>query len=74
MSRRWFITGGTSGGLGVAFAEAAPETGDRVSLTSRRPQELSTWADKYGDRALVVPLELTDATQVQRAVREAERG
>ena len=72
MSRRWFITGGTPGGFGVAFAEAALETGDRVVLTSRRPQELASWADHYGDRVLVVPLELTDAAQVQRAVHAAE--
>lgn len=72
MTRRWFITGGTPGNFGVAFAEAALETGDRVTLTSRRPQELATWAEQYGDRVLVVPLELTDAAQVQRAVRAAE--
>ena len=72
MTRRWFITGGTPGNFGMAFAEAALETGDRVVLTSRRPQELATWAEQYGDRVLVVPLELTDAAQVQRAVRAAE--
>ncbi|MGV9796731.1 SDR family NAD(P)-dependent oxidoreductase [Mycobacterium sp. NPDC003449] len=72
MSRRWFITGGTPGGFGVAFAEAALETGDRVVLTSRRPEELRAWAEQYGDRVLVVPLELTDAAQVLRAVRAAE--
>ena len=72
MSKRWFITGGTPGSFGVAFAEAALETGDRVVLTSRRPQELATWAEQYGDRVLVVPLDLTDAAQVQRAVHAAE--
>ncbi|MBJ7383925.1 MAG: SDR family NAD(P)-dependent oxidoreductase [Mycolicibacterium sp.] len=72
MSRSWFITGGTPGNFGVAFAEAALETGDRVALTSRRPEALTTWAEQYGDRVLVVPLELTDAAQVQRAVRTAE--
>ena len=72
MTRRWFITGGTPGNFGMAFAEAALETGDRVVLTSRRPQELATWAKQYGERVLVVPLELTDAAQVQRAVRAAE--
>jgi NAD(P)-dependent dehydrogenase (short-subunit alcohol dehydrogenase family) len=72
MSRRWFITGGTPGNFGMAFAEAALETGDRVALTSRRPEALATWAQQYGDRVLVVPLELTDAAQVQRAVRAAE--
>ena len=72
MTRRWFITGGTPGNFGMAFAETALETGDRVVLTSRRPQELDTWAQQYGDRVLVVPLELTDAAQVQRAVNAAE--
>jgi NAD(P)-dependent dehydrogenase (short-subunit alcohol dehydrogenase family) len=72
MSGRWFITGGTPGGFGVAFAEAALEEGDRVVLTSRRPQELTAWAEQYGDAVLVVPLELTDGAQVQRAVRAAE--
>ncbi|MBB3748180.1 NADP-dependent 3-hydroxy acid dehydrogenase YdfG [Mycolicibacterium sp. BK634] len=72
MTRRWFITGGTPGGFGMAFADAALETGDRVALTARRPEELQTWADQYGDRVLVVPLDVTDAAQVQRAVRAAE--
>ncbi|QVI29830.1 SDR family NAD(P)-dependent oxidoreductase [Mycolicibacterium neoaurum] len=72
MSRRWFITGGTPGNFGMAFAEAALESGDRVTITSRRSQELADWADQYGDRVLVVPLELTDAAQVRRAVQTAE--
>jgi NAD(P)-dependent dehydrogenase (short-subunit alcohol dehydrogenase family) len=73
MTRRWFITGGTPGGFGVAFAEAALETGDRVVLTSRRPQAMAAWADQYGDRVLVVPLDVTDPAQVQHAVRVAEK-
>ncbi|TRW89132.1 SDR family NAD(P)-dependent oxidoreductase [Mycolicibacterium sp. 018/SC-01/001] len=72
MSRRWFVTGGTPGNFGVAFAEAALETGDRVVLTSRRPKELQSWADQYGDRVLVVPMDVTDAAAVQAAVRSAE--
>lgn len=40
-------------------------------LTSRRPQELASWAEQYGDRALVVPLDVTDAAQVQAAVKAA---
>ncbi|AFR49188.1 oxidoreductase [Gordonia sp. KTR9] len=72
MTRRWFITGGTPGGFGVAFAEAALEAGGRVVLTSRRPHELVTWAEQFGDRVLVVPLDVTDPAQVQRAVGAAE--
>ncbi|MEU0493915.1 SDR family NAD(P)-dependent oxidoreductase [Mycobacterium sp. NPDC006124] len=72
MTKRWFITGGTPGNFGMAFAEAALEVGDRVVLTSRRPEALSAWAEQYGERVLIVPLELTDTAQVQDAVRVAE--
>lgn len=56
----------------MAFAEAALEAGDRVALTARRPDELATWSEPYGDRVLVVPLDVTDAAQVLRAVRATE--
>lgn len=72
MTRTWFITGGTPGGFGMAYADAALEIGDRVVLTARRPDELDTWARAYGDRVLVLPLDVTDAQQVQNAVRRAE--
>jgi NAD(P)-dependent dehydrogenase (short-subunit alcohol dehydrogenase family) len=72
MSRRWFITGGTPGGFGIAFAEAALEVGDCVVLTARRPAELEEWARSYGDRVLVVELDVTDAEQVRAAVQTAE--
>jgi NAD(P)-dependent dehydrogenase (short-subunit alcohol dehydrogenase family) len=70
--RNWFVTGGSPGGFGMAFAEAALEIGDRVVLTARRPAELHEWARVHGDRVLVVPLDVTDAGQVQEAVRVAE--
>jgi NAD(P)-dependent dehydrogenase (short-subunit alcohol dehydrogenase family) len=70
--RNWFITGGTPGGFGMAFAEAALDIGDRVVLTARRPEELHTWSQAYGDRVLVLPLDVTDEGQVQTAVLAAE--
>jgi NAD(P)-dependent dehydrogenase (short-subunit alcohol dehydrogenase family) len=70
--RNWFITGGTPGGFGMAFAEAALDIGDHVVLTARRPEELHTWAQAYSDRVLVLPLDVTDEAQVQKAVRAAE--
>ena len=72
MTKTWFITGGTPGGFGMAFAEAALEVGDRVVLTARRPDELRVWSEKYGDRVLVVPLDVTDAAQVREAIDAAE--
>ncbi len=70
--KTWFITGGTPGGFGMAYAEAALELGDRVVLTARRPAELSEWAARHGDRVLVLPLDVTDAEQVRAAVAAAE--
>ncbi|MGN9788617.1 oxidoreductase [Nonomuraea sp. ZG12] len=72
MNRTWFITGGTPGGFGMAFAEAALEAGDRVALTARRPAELRDWAEPYGDRVLTLQLDVTDTRQVHQAVAAAE--
>ncbi|WP_433229203.1 SDR family NAD(P)-dependent oxidoreductase [Micromonospora sp. CA-248260] len=70
--RTWFITGGTPGGFGLFYAEAALKQGDHVAVTSRRPSELREWAEPYGARVLVLPLDVTDAEQVRAAVRTAE--
>jgi NAD(P)-dependent dehydrogenase (short-subunit alcohol dehydrogenase family) len=70
--KTWFITGGTPGGFGIAYAEAALRQGDRVALTVRRPAELREWADEHGDRVLVLPLDVTDGEQVRIAVKTAE--
>ncbi|ANZ43435.1 short-chain dehydrogenase/reductase [Lentzea guizhouensis] len=70
--RTWFITGGTPGGFGLVYAEAALERGDQVVVTARRPEELREWAERYGDRVLVLALDVTDAEQVRAAVAAAE--
>jgi NAD(P)-dependent dehydrogenase (short-subunit alcohol dehydrogenase family) len=70
--RTWFITGGTPGGFGLTYAQAALEQGDQVVVTARRPAELQEWADQYGDRVLVLGLDVTDAAQVRAAVSTAE--
>lgn len=70
--RTWFITGGTPGGFGPVYAEAALAQGDQVAVTARRPDELREWAAPYGNRVLVVEVDVTDAEQVRAAVRTAE--
>ncbi|MGW1591906.1 SDR family NAD(P)-dependent oxidoreductase [Streptomyces sp. NPDC002386] len=69
--KTWFITGGTPGGFGMTYADAALERGDNVVLTARRPHLLDEWAARHGDRALVHPLDVTDAQQVHEAVKAA---
>src|SRR5688500_4569752 len=70
--RTWFITGGTPGGFGLAYAEAALDSGDRVVLTARRTEQLREWESLQQGRALVLPLDVTDDEQVRQAVRAAE--
>ncbi|MEV4411509.1 oxidoreductase [Catellatospora sp. NPDC049609] len=70
--RTWFITGGTPGGFGLAYAEAALDSGDRVVLTARRTEQLREWESLQEGRALVLPLDVTDDEQVRQAVRAAE--
>ncbi|MFJ9249024.1 SDR family NAD(P)-dependent oxidoreductase [Streptomyces sp. NPDC101776] len=70
--KTWFITGGTPGGFGPAYADLALERGDNIVLTARRPQLLDAWSSPHGERALVLPLDVTDAQQIHTAVRAAE--
>jgi NAD(P)-dependent dehydrogenase (short-subunit alcohol dehydrogenase family) len=70
--RTWLITGGTPGGFGLAFADAVLARGDRVAITSRRPEELSDWAAPHGDKVLVLRLDVTDSDEVRAGVVQAE--
>ncbi|MEU8612543.1 SDR family NAD(P)-dependent oxidoreductase [Actinoplanes sp. NPDC048791] len=70
MTQTWFITG-SSRGLGRALVVAALEAGDQVVATARRPEQLADLADKYGDRILTLPLDVTDAAQTDEAVAAA---
>jgi NAD(P)-dependent dehydrogenase (short-subunit alcohol dehydrogenase family) len=68
--RTWFITG-CSSGLGRALAEAALNAGDCVVATARQPMALAAWAATVPERCLLLPLDVTDAPQVQAAVAAA---
>lgn len=65
----WFITG-CSSGLGRAVAEAALHHGFRVVVTARN---LKSVILGYEDRAVVLPLDVTDSSQIVRTVAKAER-
>ncbi len=64
--RNWFITGG-SRGLGLEFAKAALEKGDRVALTSRNPKSLDHLVEKYGDRVLPLRLDVCVGAEIDAA-------
>jgi NAD(P)-dependent dehydrogenase (short-subunit alcohol dehydrogenase family) len=68
----WFITG-SSRGLGRALVRAALDAGDLVVATARRPEQLADFAERYGDRVLPLPLDVTDPDAVQAAVDAAAK-
>jgi NAD(P)-dependent dehydrogenase (short-subunit alcohol dehydrogenase family) len=69
-SKVWFITGASSG-FGQALAEAVLSGGGRAVLAARRRGRLDALAAAHGDRALVVPLDVTDAAQREAAIKAA---
>lgn len=66
----WFITG-SSRGFGRVWAEAALKRGDKVAATARNTDAISGFKDKYGDNVLILPLDVTQPDQVQKAVKKA---
>jgi NAD(P)-dependent dehydrogenase (short-subunit alcohol dehydrogenase family) len=66
----WFITGASSG-FGRALAVGVLEHGGRAVLAARRVDRLQALADRHGERALVAPLDVTDAEARQAAVGAA---
>ncbi|WP_410596424.1 oxidoreductase [Amycolatopsis sp. lyj-23] len=68
----WFITG-CSTGLGRALAEAVLENPSmRAVVTARDPARITDLAEAHGERALALPLDVTDHAQVVDAVERAE--
>ncbi|GGG94768.1 SDR family NAD(P)-dependent oxidoreductase [Silvibacterium dinghuense] len=69
-SKVWLITG-ASRGMGRIWAEAALKRGDKVAATARKAADVADLAEKYGDAALPLALEPTDAAQVGAVVEQA---
>jgi NAD(P)-dependent dehydrogenase (short-subunit alcohol dehydrogenase family) len=67
----WLITG-CSTGLGRALAEAVLARGDAAVVTARDVAHVQDLADTHPDRALALPLDVTDPAQVSDVARQAE--
>ncbi|TDV19499.1 oxidoreductase [Paraburkholderia caballeronis] len=65
----WFITG-CSTGFGRELALAVLDKGWRAVVTARQPGSLAEFVERYGDRALVLALDVTQPAQIQHAVEE----
>lgn len=69
-SRTWLVTG-CSSGLGRALCERLLERGARVVCTARKEAALADLKQQYPERAIVLPLDVTDPVGVQAAVQAA---
>ena len=67
---RWLITG-CSTGIGREIARAALQAGHSVVVTARRAESIADFADTFGDRAVIVALDVTDKDQIAAAVQAA---
>lgn len=70
MTKRWFITG-VSTGFGRALAVAALQRGDHVAGTLRRREQLAEFEALAPGRALAFEADVTREGEVQRAVSGA---
>jgi NAD(P)-dependent dehydrogenase (short-subunit alcohol dehydrogenase family) len=69
-----FVTGATSG-LGVHFARTLAQAGAAVAISGRRADRLENLCreiESGGGRCAAVSLDVTDETQIARALNEAE--
>lgn len=71
-ARVWFITG-CSTGFGRALAERVLQRGDQCVVTARDPAQVRSISEPYGNRALALALDVTNAGQREQAVAQAEQ-
>ena len=67
----WFITG-CSTGFGRELAKLVLSKGWNAVITARKPGQVKDLADGYDETALVLPLDVTDKSQVSSAIAKAE--
>ncbi|MYZ46346.1 oxidoreductase [Propylenella binzhouense] len=68
--RAWLVTG-CSSGLGRALSEVLLSRGERVVCTARQTARIADLADRHPDRALALPLDVTEPASIGAAVPAA---
>ncbi|RZJ97439.1 MAG: SDR family oxidoreductase [Novosphingobium sp.] len=69
-AKTWMITG-CSTGFGRALADLLLARGERVVATARRPESLAELVEPHGDRAIALPLDITDEDSIAAALAGA---
>jgi NAD(P)-dependent dehydrogenase (short-subunit alcohol dehydrogenase family) len=68
--RVWFVTGASSG-FGRAIAQAVLDHGDRVAATARDLDAIQELVDQDPERAVALPLDVTDPAAAREAIDQA---
>ena len=68
----WLITG-CSTGIGRDIATVALEQGHQVAVTARDESRVADFVERFGARALPLPLDVTDKAQCDAAVARTEQ-
>lgn len=71
MSKVWFITGCSKGFGRSLTTELLTNTDAKVVATARQPETLKDLEQTYGDRLLVLKLDVTDTAAIKEAVEGA---
>lgn len=71
MKKVWMVTG-ASRGIGLALCRFLLDAGRSVVATARNPDDLYKKLRQNGERFLILPLDITNAEQVNGVVAEAQ--
>ena len=71
MSKVWFITGCSEGGIGAGIARGVLAKGYRAVVTARDLSKIGGIAAEYPETALPLALDVTDPQSIRDAVRAA---
>ncbi len=72
MTRTWFITGCSAGGIGEGIARAVLQRGDNAVITARSLDKLEGIAKDYPETALPIAMDITKIEDIEKAVAETE--
>ena len=72
LSGKTALVTGASGGIGYGIAKALHGQGARVVLSGTRVEPLESLKGELGERAFVVPCNLSDSAQVEQLLKNSE--
>lgn len=71
MTKTWFITGCSEGGIGAGIAKEVLKRGYNCVVTARSLTKVETIVKDYPDTALALVLDVTNRESIERAIQSA---